>query len=258
MSTIREIAVLLREAGSHRKSWITAGVIVCVLLGTADNIRELAQKTVLHWLASSSGEKGSIIFGIPSWFWGITLFSVFLFLWMLHTALTFKRELTPALDVSFNPDAEGIVKTRTEIIDPRTGLKVRDDMATYVRVTLTSRSQKTVKGCAAFVTKLEKRSDPKGSFFEFPLRGALPLTQVPIDVFPTVPATVDFLKVGLFDNQLGWTVPAPFRLDGALDEIGTYRFKIAIVGNDLAKDVLVEIDWLGKWDTIVGRQVHGQ
>ena len=35
-----------------------------------------------------------------------------------------------------------------------------------------------------------------------------------------------------------------------------HRFKIEIVGNDLAKDVLVEIDWLGKWDTIVGRQVH--
>jgi hypothetical protein len=243
MSAIREIAVLLREAGSHRKFWITAGVIVCVLLGTADNIRDLAQKTVLHWLASSSGEKGSIILGIPSWFWGITLFFVFLFLWMLHTALTFKRELTPALDVSFNPEAEGIVKTRTEIFDSR-GLKVQDDMATYVRVTLTSRSQKTVKGCVAFVTKLEKRSNPKGSFMEFPLRGALPLTQVPIDVFPRVPATVDFLKVGLSDNQLGWTVPAPFRLDGALDDIATYRFKIEIVGNDLAKDVLVEIDWL--------------
>jgi hypothetical protein len=101
------------------------------------------------------------LFGIPSWFWGITLFSVFLFLWMLHTALTFKRELTPALDVSFNPDDEGIVKTRTEIVDTRTGLKIRDDMATYVRVTLTSRSQKTVKGCAAFVTKVEKRLDPR-------------------------------------------------------------------------------------------------
>jgi hypothetical protein len=33
-------------------------------------------------------------------------------------------------------------------------------------------------------------------------------------------------------------------LDGALDDIATYRFKIEIVGNDLAKDVLVEIDWL--------------
>jgi hypothetical protein len=60
------------------------------------------------------------------------------------------------------------------------------------------------------------------------------LTQVPIDVFPIVPATVDFLKVGL-DNQLGWTVPAPFRLDGALDDIATYRFKIVIVGNDLQR-----------------------
>jgi hypothetical protein len=41
---------------------------------------------------------------------------------------------------------------------------------------------------------------------DIPLRGALSLTQIPVDVYPRVPATVDFLKVGEFDKKLGGTV----------------------------------------------------
>jgi hypothetical protein len=85
------------------------------------------------------------------------------------------------------------------------------------------------------------------------LRGALSLTPSPINVYPRVPTTVDFLKSGQHDNKLEGSIPWPFRLDGALDDKATYGFTIEVIGDDIAQNIRVEIDWAGKWDAITGR-----
>jgi hypothetical protein len=252
MRGLKGRSLLLLEAGSHKRLLLSIGILACVVFGTADYFKEVSQK-MLHWIASPTDGSESMIFGVPSWFWGITVFGFALFLWMLEYAYSLKQKLTPEIDVSFNPNAEGIVATRTEIY--ANGIKIRDDIANYVRLTLVSRSQKTIKGCAVFLTRLEKQLNSRGPFVEIPLGGALSLSPLPVDVFPRVPATVDFLKVGQFDNKLGGTVPWPFRLDGVFDDTATYRFNIEVVGNDIAKSIRVEINWPNKWDAISGRQV---
>src|SRR5215472_127416 len=238
---------LFWEAYSRQKWVFTIALLVCVAVGTGDYLT----KFISRWITFPS--KGSMeILGVPAPLLGIVLFFIVLFWVMLDAAVEFNKALAPTIAVSFNPKAEGIVKTRTEIYHG--GAKIRDDVATYIRITLISRSQKTVKGCAVFLTKLEKRISPADHFIDIPLQGALSLTQSPIDVYPRIPATVDFLKAGQFDKRLKGTIPWPFRLDDVLNDNATYRFTIEVVGDDIAKNICVEIDWGGKWDGITGRE----
>ena len=257
MTWFKERCLLLWEAASHRKLLLTLAAMACLLLGTVDQLKELAQKTISHWIALPQSAGGGLIFGSPSWLWGVALFFLLVFLWMLETSLKFQRALKPSIDVLFNPDIEGIVKTRTQVYEPdgKGGVKVRDDEATFIRITLIALSQKAVKGCAVFLTKLEKQLNSTDPFIEIPLRGALCLNQAPIDVYPRVPTTVDFLKSGRFENKLEGSIPWPFRLDGALNDKGKYILTMEVVGDDIAKDIRVEINWAGHWDAITGRKV---
>src|SRR6266536_1472058 len=181
MTWFKDRWLLLRDAYSRRKWPITFLFFVATILGTIDYLKEF----VSRWIIFPSG--GSIeILGIRAPQIGVVIFLIGALWWMLEVALEFRKLLIPAIDVSFNPDAEGRVKTRTEIQDGRS-VKIRDDMATYIRLTLTSRSRKTVKGCVVFLTRLEKRLNPADQFVDIPLQGAVPLTPQPIDVYPRVP-----------------------------------------------------------------------
>jgi hypothetical protein len=196
--------------------------------------------------------EGRMLLGVPSWMWGLIAGLLLALYFVIEYATHLRLTIKPTIDVQFNPDAEGIVQTRTEIYEH--DKKIRDDVAKYIRITLIALSPKTVKGCAVFLTKLEKRFIPTGQFIDIPIRGALSLTQNPVDVYPRVPTTVDFLKTGQFDNKLGGTIGWPFRMDGALDDKATYRFTIEVIGDDIAKNICVEIDWAGQWNTIAGRK----
>jgi hypothetical protein len=81
-----------------------------------DSLKEFAQRVVSHWVALPQGGGSAVILGSPSWLWGVTLFFFFLFLWMLETALRFQRSVKPRIDVSFNPNVEGIVKHARKFI----------------------------------------------------------------------------------------------------------------------------------------------
>jgi hypothetical protein len=61
------------------------------------------------------------------------------------------------------------------------------------------------------------------------------------------------VKCGQFDNKLGFTVPTPFTLERALDDNATYRFTIEVNGDGISETIQVEVDWTGKWDSIVAR-----
>ncbi len=68
------------------------------------------------------------------------------------------------------------------------------------------------------------------------------MTQIPVDVYPRVPATVDFLKVGEFDKKLGGTVPWPYRLDGAFDDKATFLRKKVFALLRIGKSLFVLLD----------------
>jgi hypothetical protein len=168
-----------------------------------------------------------------------------------------EKQLTPLIDLDFKPEAEGIVPTRTEIYshDGQKAVKVRDDHAMYIRITLICLSEKAIRGCAAFITKLEKGTVQGANFSEIPLHGSISLTPTPIDIYPRVQNVLDFLKVGEADGKLGGTTSWPFRLDGVFDDEGAYRFTIEVFGEGVAKTIRVLIVWTKRWDAITGAKV---
>jgi hypothetical protein len=96
--------------------------------------------------------------------------------------------------------------------------------------------------------------NPADQFIDIPLQGSLSLTPQPVDVYPRIPATVSFLKAGQYDNRLGGAISWPFRLDDVFNDNAIYRFTMEVVGDDIAKNICVEVDWGGEWDKITGRE----
>jgi len=197
--------------------------------------------------------EGQMLLGIPSWIYGVVAGLLLVLYFLIEHATRLRLQLEPRLKIAFNPDAEGIVRTPTEIYAE--GKKIADDEAVYIRVTLQALSRTTVKNCVAFLTGIEKRRISTDPFIEVPVHGAIYLIPNPIDVHPRIPMPIDFLKSGRSDNKLEFSMPWPFRLRGALDEQATYRFKIDVNGDGITETIQVEVDWTGKWDAITARQV---
>jgi hypothetical protein len=200
-------------------------------------------------------QEGHAFLGVPSPAWGILAGLLLVFYFLIQYATRIRKSIIPKISVVFNPSGEGIVRTPTEVYQQTEGkwAKIRTDQAVYIRITIRAMSRMTVKGCVAFITRIQKRPTPTASFTEVLVFNAIALTQTPLDVYPRVPATVDFLKCGQFDNKLGFTVPTPFSLEGALDDNATYRFTIEVNGDGISETIEVEVDWTGKWDSIVAR-----
>src|SRR5260370_42560017 len=112
MAWFKDRCLLLWDAASHRKLLLTFAVLACLALGTVDYLKEFGQNAISHWIALPQAGGSAMILGAPSWLWGITLFFIFISWWMVETSLRFKMALMPSIDVSFNPDIEGIVQTR--------------------------------------------------------------------------------------------------------------------------------------------------
>jgi hypothetical protein len=210
-----ELRSLFAQAYSHTRAVITIGVSLVAALGTTERASEII-RTLFDENAPAVKAGGTLMLGVPSWMWGVTVFVSCLFVWMTQTSLRLQRALTPRIQLDFRPTAEGIVQTRTEIWsqDGNKPIKIRDDRAIYVRITINCLSKKTVGGCVAFITKLEKGTIQGGNFVDIPLHGSISLTPTPIDIYPRVQNVIDFLKAGETDNKLEGSTPWPFRLDG--------------------------------------------
>jgi hypothetical protein len=198
--------------------------------------------------------RGETLLGAPSWAWGLIAGLLLFLYFMIACANRLRLQLEPKINVSFNPNGEGMVTTPTEIY--KDGKLFAHDEAVYIGITLQALSRTTVKNCVAFVTGIEKRRISNDHFIEIPVHGPLNLTPTPIDVHPRIPMPIAFLKAGQFDNKLGFTVDGlPLRLRDTFDEQGTYRFTINVNGEGITETIRVEVDWTGKWDGITARQV---
>jgi hypothetical protein len=257
MGWLRDRASLLWESSAHKKMLLTLAGAACLFLGTVDQLKIAAQKAVSYWITFPQNAGPPVIFGFPSWILGLTLAFFIFAIWMLEVAAHYRKKLLPKIGVSFNRTGEGIVRTKTVVVeqDVTGAIKRRDDEAVYIRITLSAVSQITVRGCVAFLTEIEKKLIPTGPFIKIPVAGGIPITQTPIDVHPRVPTSVDFLKSGRSDNKLEFSMAWPLRLLGALDDNATYRFTIEVNGDGITETIRVDIDWAGKWDTVTGHQV---
>jgi len=81
------------------------------------------------------------------------------------------------------------------------------------------------------------------------------LRNEPLDIYPNMPCTVDFLRTDERENRLAASpgISWPYILENVFDDKGTYRFTITVNCEGVSKSKTVEIDWDSQWDTISGR-----
>jgi hypothetical protein len=129
---LRERWLILLEGYTRTRLWITVAFALLVFFGATDTGKDWVRSLVFDRQLSQTG--GALVLGVQSWLWGVAAFSILSFWWMLETALKFKKALTPAFSLEFNPNAEGIVNTRTEVYgrDGGSVVKLRDDQAVYI------------------------------------------------------------------------------------------------------------------------------
>lgn len=243
--------------GSQSASYI----ILTAVLGVVDVIAATLINEPL-WLKVTIGTVPPILFFLIAFIYAV--FSV----WReeYKKVIALERRLSPVLELNFDQHSDGIVHVPTKVSEldvhgrptfDAGGMQIiYDSHGAYVRIRLSASSDVMVRGCAAFVTKIEKR-DGDRRFNEIRMPQAHRLSPAFTDVFPRVPQTVDFLQAGESDNKLYLSGGASFALTNAFAENTTYRFTLNVVpqsGPDRA--IIVEIDWRGEWNTISGRQVE--
>ncbi len=193
--------------------------------------------------------------GVPPWAWSLIAGLALMLYFVFEAANRLRVQLEPKLAPSFNPQAEGIVRTPTEVYER--GVKTRDDEAAYVRLTLTTLRRMTARNCSVFITGIAKMRPTDQAFIDIPIYGSLALLPHPIDVHPLVPVTVDFLKAGRDENILDAAFSLPFRLRGIFNDIANYKFTFTINAGGVSQTYQAEVDWNGHWDEIGGRGLHG-
>jgi hypothetical protein len=165
---------------------------------------------------------------------------------LIGQATHLRLQLEPKLKLSFNPNAEGMGRTPTKVYEP-SGKELRTDEAIYIRITLDCLSKATVKDCVAFITKIEKKLPNSETFSTIRMYGAIPLLSQPREVYANIPATIDFLKTGKYENKLDCAVPLPFVLEDVFKGIATYRIIIRVNSAGITQEIQVDVDWTGDW-----------
>jgi len=256
MEWLRNSFSLLREAASQNKVLLTVAGGLLVFLGAADTALKFVQERISDWVTLPQHGESVMMFGVPSWLLSVTLALALFAFWLLQYALGLRRRLTPKIDVQFNPGAEGIVLTPTQVHEQdQTGkIIIREDEAVFISISLMALSETTIRNCVAFLTKIERRLIPTSPFVDIPIFSLIPLLPNPIDVHPQIPIPVSFLKAGRSDNKLGFISSWPLRLRGAFDQHATYKVTIGVNGDGVTRTIQVEVDWAGKWDAITARQ----
>jgi len=174
----------------------------------------------------------------PSWAWGTIAALIAALYFLFEYAHRKRTELVPRIRLSFDQHGMGIVLSAHQPSVPAPGLK--EPKSSWVRIRADAQSKRTVRGCSAFVTALEKRPSGTTAFTPVPL---------PQSIF------IDFLMSGDWDNKLVATCHWPFILRDVFNDIATYRFTFVINGDGVSQTMKVDVGWNGKWDSITAAEL---
>ena len=226
-------------------------VILAAIVGVA-NIIFAANLDKDIWLKILVGA------GLPFLFFFVAFIIAVFLIWRdeHRKVIDLTQKLTPMLTLDFDQNGDGIVLTPIKVYQIDAGHQtIIDSNGSYVRIRLSAISDSTVRGCSAFLTRVEKR-DASGNFVAVRMPNSLRLTTTPVDVPQRVPQTIDFLSSGERENKLSIVGAIPLMLVDVLEDITSYRFSIIIIPQESAdQSITVEINWAGKWITISGRKI---
>jgi hypothetical protein len=201
MDWLRDRWSLFWEAYRRQPGPYTIAVLGCGLLFTSDYLKQI----ISRWI--DFPEVGSVFLGMPVPLLGILLFVLVLFWVMLQHASELKKAVTPTIDVSFNPKAEGIILTPIHVAQQRgDAVEVMEDQSVYVSVTANVISKTTVKNCVGFITKIEKKTTE--AFEDIPVYGYIKLGE-PGDGYPRVPMVINFVRTSKASGTLDLGMSRP-------------------------------------------------
>ncbi len=176
-----------------------------------------------------------------------------------------EEKLKPQFKLSFHPSAEGLEETPILIpvhdmgaYGARTIMQPHRGM--YVRIRVEATSKKSVRNCPAFLTRLEKENEDGNGISEIRLPHRIPLNGGQLyDAHQNTLSPIDFLMSRSSDNRIVVTAADqwPLALADVLAQPGTYRFTIAVVGDDLTDAITIAVTWHGKWNGLSARVVSG-
>ena len=235
-------------AAYTRHPWVLgAAFVVCGLVGTSPYLLKL--------VSDLSGEAGIEIFNtqVPLFpVLGIVSLCVAAVWMLLEGSAELKRAVTPTIEVLFNPEREGIIRTPLWVTSQKGDtVEVGEDQSVYVSVTANVISKTTVKNIVGFVTKIEKKTT--GAFEDIPVYGYIKLGD-PGDAYPRVPTVMNVVRTRKSTGTLEFVQPGPLTLRDVFKDPATYRFTIEVSGDGVTETIRVEVDWNGKWDGITARR----
>jgi hypothetical protein len=205
----------------------------------------------VDWVATKLEEAGmGHLIGLPSW--AVGLFAAVLLgaYWLLEYAVRLRRQITPAFDLSFEPDGHGLVRTPAKNRDDG-GSPVEEFEEIYVRVGVQATAKRAVSNCVPYLVEIRKKSG--GNFIPTTFSDSMELPwslreSGPLHLVPGVKNFVNVLKTVSTTNQLTFVTLWPLTLRNIFDDKTVYRLKILVAGEGVEKTIEIDVNWTGEWD----------
>jgi hypothetical protein len=209
----------------------------------------------------------------------IAAFGAFLFTWLFAVFLrTLKAaptmffrekdradqltlEIQPKLKLSFDPALGCLVDSPVqewfEAADTHKMVLARETRTIFARIRVDALSKTKVRECSAFLTEIETKQGD--AFVRYPIHDPVQLDQgsaAETIIAPKVPRFWDFIKIDKLPNSFpvfpGRTL---LTMRDIFKEVGTYRLKLAVVGEGVVEEIALEMHWNGVPDQISIREI---
>ena len=225
------------------------GFVFAAAVGAIDQIEQLLCWGIEQWVGTAQQcEDQTMIFGFPSWIFGVTVAFILLFLWMLNYAVSLRRLLTPNFRVWFDPSGGGLSQT----YETNTQTSEYIDDVKYVRLAVTSLSRKSVSDCVANLVRIERRDESAQTEIIWD-QDALPLQWSIVGGFQAslhyaCTQFVDVARVYKERGVLQLITVIPNRLASRLPSQGTLVLTVVVTGDGLSNEAKIEIETDGTFD----------
>jgi hypothetical protein len=193
--------------------------------------------------------------GLPPWVFGLLAGLLALLYFLIEYANSLRLELQPKLRLSFDRERGCVVESPVQHYQDQPSalvqgaiqrVLVKETRALYARIRADALSKTRVRGCSAFITAIESKIPPATVFTTYPIQDPIPLSAQEADVSPRVPSFWDFITVSQETGSVPqFPVPIKLTMRDAIKRPGTYRFTMQVVGEGIASEQKVEMDWTG-------------